>query len=130
VSPISTRTRTRPGCRSPAPRRPRAPSPGSTAITAGISRRSSPAGPQATVSPTLAGTKDFGSFSGAQLVAGNLNAGGDAAVSDVSCPNAGECAIAGFYTDKNHKQQGFIAVQSATTATSDRYRAPPPLQGW
>jgi hypothetical protein len=67
---------------------------------------------------TLAGTKDFGSFGGAQLVAGNLNKGGTAAVSDISCPRTGECAVAGFYTDKNHKQQGFIAIQSATTGTS------------
>jgi hypothetical protein len=67
---------------------------------------------------TLAGAKDFGSFGGAQLVAGNLNKGGTAAVNDISCPRAGECTISGFYTDKNHKQQGFIAVQSAATATA------------
>jgi hypothetical protein len=67
---------------------------------------------------TLAGTKDIGSFGGAQLVAGNLNVGKTAAVNDISCARAGECAIGGFYTDSHGKTQGFIAVQSAATATA------------
>ncbi len=67
---------------------------------------------------TLAGTNDTGSFGGARLVAGNLNKGGTAAVNDISCPRAGECAIGGFYTDSHGKQQGFIATQPAATATA------------
>jgi Bacterial Ig-like domain (group 3) len=67
---------------------------------------------------TRAGTSHVGSFGGAQLVAGNLNAGKAAGVDDISCPFAGECAIGGFYTDGKGKQQGFIATQSAATATS------------
>jgi hypothetical protein len=65
-----------------------------------------------------AGTKDFGAFEGAEQVAGNLNAGGSAGVSDVSCSFAGECALGGFYTDAAGNQQGFVIDQSAATATA------------
>jgi hypothetical protein len=67
---------------------------------------------------TTAGTSNAGSFGGARLVAGNLNKGPAAGVSDISCPTAGEFAICGFYTDGHGRQQGFIAVQSAATATT------------
>ncbi|HET7015714.1 MAG TPA: Ig-like domain-containing protein [Streptosporangiaceae bacterium] len=67
---------------------------------------------------TLEGTTDFGTFGGAQLIAGNLNAGGTAAVNDIFCSRASECAIGGFYTDSHGKQQGFVAVKSAGTVTT------------
>jgi len=67
---------------------------------------------------TVPGTSNFGSFGGAQQVAGNLNAGGNAGVNDISCPFAGECSIGGFYLDGNGNGQGFIADQSAATATA------------
>jgi hypothetical protein len=66
----------------------------------------------------IAGTKDFGSFSGAQQVAGNLNAGGNASVTSVSCAAGTDCAIGGFYTDAAGHQQGFIVEQSTVTSTS------------
>ncbi len=65
-----------------------------------------------------AGTTGFGAFGAAQPVAGNLNVGGTAAVNDVSCPRAGECVIGGFYSASKGEHQGFIAVESAVTATS------------
>jgi hypothetical protein len=67
---------------------------------------------------TLAGTKDFGAFGGAQQVAGNLNTGGNAAVSDISCPRDTQCAVGGFYTDGKGHQQGFIADASQPTSTT------------
>jgi hypothetical protein len=67
---------------------------------------------------TTAGTKDFGSFEGAQQVAGNLNAGGSAGVDDVSCSFDGECAVGGFYADAAGNQQGFVIDQSTATATA------------
>lgn len=63
-------------------------------------------------------TTDVGTFDGALRVAGNLNAGGNAAVNDVSCSQQWECAAGGFYTDAAGNTQGFIATQSARTATT------------
>jgi hypothetical protein len=70
------------------------------------------------VESTLAGTKDFGTFGGARQVAGNLNTGGNAGVSDISCPVAGRCAIGGFYTNGKGKQQGFVAEMLKSTSTT------------
>ena len=67
---------------------------------------------------TLAGTTDFGAFGGARQVAGNLNTGGKAAVNDISCPRAGQCAVGGYYTDGKGHQQGFIADTSQPTSTT------------
>jgi hypothetical protein len=67
---------------------------------------------------TTAGTKDFGSFGGAKEIAGNLNAGGGAGVTGLSCSFAGECGFGGFYTDANGHGQGFVADQSSATATT------------
>ncbi len=41
----------------------------------------------------------------------SLNAGGDAAVSEVSCPSAGNCTVAGFYADKSGHLQVFVVSQ-------------------
>lgn len=41
----------------------------------------------------------------------SLNAGGDAAVSAVSCPSAGNCSASGFYTDKSGHIQVFVVSQ-------------------
>jgi D-alanine-D-alanine ligase-like ATP-grasp enzyme len=40
-----------------------------------------------------------------------LNAGGEAAVSSVSCSSAGDCAAAGYYTDGSGDRQAFVASQ-------------------
>jgi len=43
-----------------------------------------------------------------------LNAGGNAYLSEVSCPPAGHCAAGGFYTDytnRHHHSQGFVVNQ-------------------
>src|SRR5215472_3659331 len=40
-----------------------------------------------------------------------LNAGGDAQVSGVSCPSAGNCAAGGFYADAKFHLQAFVAVE-------------------
>ena len=40
-----------------------------------------------------------------------LNAGGDAAVSSVSCASAGDCAAGGFYRDGSRHLQAFVAVE-------------------
>ena len=40
-----------------------------------------------------------------------LNTGGNADVSSVSCASAGNCAVGGYYTDRSHHRQGFVAVE-------------------
>ena len=40
-----------------------------------------------------------------------LNAGGDAQVSGVSCPSAGNCAAGGFYADAKFHLQAFVASE-------------------
>jgi Bacterial Ig-like domain (group 3) len=40
-----------------------------------------------------------------------LNTGGNASVASVSCPSAGNCAAAGFYTDGNGHQQAFVITE-------------------
>jgi hypothetical protein len=40
-----------------------------------------------------------------------LNAGGDAEVTSVSCAPAGSCAAGGYYADRSHHHQGFVAVE-------------------
>jgi len=70
------------------------------------------------VENTTPGTRDFGSFGGAQELAQNLDVGGNTTVNDISCPFAGECAIVGFYVDGNDSQQGYVADLSAATATT------------
>jgi hypothetical protein len=42
---------------------------------------------------------------------GALNKGGNARVSSVSCPSAGNCAAAGNYTDASGRSQGFVAAE-------------------
>ena len=37
-----------------------------------------------------------------------LNAGGNAAVTSVSCPSAGNCAAGGYYTDSHGNRQAFV----------------------
>ena len=43
---------------------------------------------------------------------GALNAGGDAAVSSVSCASPGNCAAGGFYTDSHGHGQGFVVSEA------------------
>jgi hypothetical protein len=40
-----------------------------------------------------------------------LNAGGVAAVNWVSCPSAGNCTAAGYYTDRAHRDQALVATE-------------------
>jgi len=40
-----------------------------------------------------------------------LSKGGDAFVTSVSCASAGNCAAGGYYTDRSHHRQGFVAVE-------------------
>ena len=50
-----------------------------------------------------------GVWQGAQKVAGNLNGGGSAAVSSVSCSSDGNCAAGGYYLDGSFERQAFVA---------------------
>ena len=40
-----------------------------------------------------------------------LNKGGHARVTSVSCAPAGSCAAGGYYTDRSHHRQGFVAIE-------------------
>ncbi len=40
-----------------------------------------------------------------------LSKSGDAFVTSVSCASAGNCAAGGYYTDRSHHRQGFVAVE-------------------
>jgi hypothetical protein len=40
-----------------------------------------------------------------------LNIRGNAFVTSVSCASAGNCAAGGYYTDRSHHRQGFVAVE-------------------
>jgi len=40
-----------------------------------------------------------------------LARGGDAGVTSVSCPSAGNCAAGGFYRDRHHLYKGFVAAE-------------------
>ena len=40
-----------------------------------------------------------------------LNKSGGAFVTSVSCASAGNCAAGGYYTDRTHHRQGFVAVE-------------------
>ena len=42
---------------------------------------------------------------------GALNKGGNAAVVSVSCASAGNCAAGGYYRDRHHHWQGFVASE-------------------
>jgi Bacterial Ig-like domain (group 3) len=44
-----------------------------------------------------------------------LNAGGNAAVTSVSCPSAGNCAAGGYYTDSNANRQAFVITEKKGT---------------
>jgi hypothetical protein len=44
-----------------------------------------------------------------------LNAGGNAAVTAVSCPSAGNCAAGGYYTDSSANQQAFVITEKKGT---------------
>ena len=59
-----------------------------------------------------------GSWGGAQEIAGNLNAGGNAGVTGISCTTAGNCGAGGFYTDSAGHQQGWVADESTATRTA------------
>jgi hypothetical protein len=43
-----------------------------------------------------------------------LNAGGNAAVNEVSCAAAGNCSAGGYYTDSSGHQQAFMVSQTRT----------------
>jgi hypothetical protein len=68
---------------------------------------------QAFVAGDIAGT-----WGGAQQIAGNLNAGGNAGVTGISCAAASSCAAGGFYTDAAGHQQGWVADDSTATSTA------------
>ncbi len=68
---------------------------------------------QAFVAGDIAGT-----WGGAQLIAGNLNAGGNAGVTGISCSAASSCAAGGFYADAAGHQQGWVADDSTATSTA------------
>jgi hypothetical protein len=40
-----------------------------------------------------------------------LNKGGDAQVNSISCTSAGRCVAVGYYTEKDFRPQGFVAVE-------------------
>ncbi len=46
-----------------------------------------------------------------QSIAASLNTGGAAMLTAVSCPNTGECAAGGFYTDATHLHQAFVVSE-------------------
>jgi hypothetical protein len=50
-----------------------------------------------------------------------LNTGGNAQVTSLSCPSAGNCAAGGSYLDRHHREQGFVAVErNGTWGTATR----------
>jgi hypothetical protein len=71
------------------------------------------AGTQAFVTNEVAGT-----WGGAQKVAGNLNVGGNAGVTAVSCTPNSSCTTGGFYTDAAGHQSGWVADFSTATTTT------------
>ena len=44
-----------------------------------------------------------------------LNAGGNAAVTSISCPSTGNCAAGGYFTDSNGHQQAFVITEKNGT---------------
>ena len=46
---------------------------------------------------------------------GPLNAGGNAAVTSISCPSAGNCVAGGYFTDSNGHQQAFVITEKNRT---------------
>ena len=44
-----------------------------------------------------------------------LNAGGNAAVTSMSCPSAGNCAAGGYYTDAHGNRQAFVITEKKGT---------------
>jgi Bacterial Ig-like domain (group 3) len=44
-----------------------------------------------------------------------LNAGGNAAITSISCPSAGNCAVGGYYTDVHGSRQAFVATEKKGT---------------
>jgi hypothetical protein len=87
------------------------PPPASGGCIAGGSFRDTAGHTQAfiTEQPTIG----VGTFAAADEVAGNLNAGGNASVTSVSCGTSADCVIGGVYTDAAGHQQGFFAEQTA-----------------
>ena len=55
-----------------------------------------------------------GTWASARKVRGTavLNAGGDAAVTSVSCASASHCSAGGYYTDANRHLQAFVVGQT------------------
>ena len=70
-------------------------------------------GTQAFVTNELAGT-----WGGAQQIAGNLNVGGNAGVTAVSCTPDSNCGAGGFYPDAAGHQSGWVADYSTATTTT------------
>ena len=62
--------------------------------------------------------ENAGTWGGAQKIAGNLNVGGNAGVTAVSCTPATNCTAGGFYTDAAGHQSGWVADDSTATTTT------------
>ncbi|HEY3907254.1 MAG TPA: Ig-like domain-containing protein [Streptosporangiaceae bacterium] len=58
-----------------------------------------------------------GSWSGARKLAGNLNAGGNAGLTGISCGFFSNCVAGGFYTDAAGHQSGWVADESTLATT-------------
>jgi hypothetical protein len=56
---------------------------------------------------------------------GALNAGGNAAVTSMSCPSAGNCAAGGYYTDSSANRQAFVITEKKGTWGNAREAAGP-----
>jgi hypothetical protein len=46
---------------------------------------------------------------------GALNAGGNAAITSISCPSTGNCAAGGYFTDSHGDQQAFVITEKKGT---------------
>jgi hypothetical protein len=62
--------------------------------------------------------ENAGTWGGAQKIAGNLNVGGNAGVTAVSCTPSTSCTAGGFYTDAAGHQSGWVADDSTATTTT------------
>lgn len=56
-----------------------------------------------------------GVWSSATEIAGNLNVGGGAQVTAISCPSAGDCTAVGFYLDAGNAEHSFVINQVSGT---------------
>ena len=85
-------------------------------VAGGLYRDS--AGTQAFVTDEEAGT-----WGGAQKIAGNLNVGGNAGLTAVSCTPDSSCTAGGFYTDGAGHQSAWVADDSTAPARSSTLTA-------